>query len=188
MSCNATDRCCSGTVQTHPLNCQEDNLGIPRCTVAVDHDCKMSGAVPAGTACASSADCCGIPCVPNPAGMPPFVCGSAQCVPSGGSCTTTADCCRGSTCAMGGDYAGTCVTNTTVPTGAGGAGGTGGAGGSGGAAGTGGASGTAGSGGTGGMAGTSGSCAAYGQMCATMADCCNGLPCSSVGKCGYIIP
>jgi hypothetical protein len=141
----------------------------------------MSGAVPAGTACASSADCCGTPCVPNPAGMPPFVCGSAACVPSGGGCTTTADCCRGTTCAASGDFAGTCVPNEPPPTGAGGAGGTGGAGGSGGAGGTGGA------GGATGMAGTGGSCAAYGQMCTTQADCCNGVPCSSVGKCGYLI-
>jgi hypothetical protein len=177
MSCNATDRCCSGTVQTHPLNCQEDNLGIPRCTVGVDHDCKMSGAVTAGTACASSADCCGIPCVPNPAGMPPFVCGSAQCVPNGGSCTTTADCCRGTTCAVSGDSAGTCVPPPPPPTGAGGAGGTSGAGGSGGASGTGGAS---------GAGGTPATCSAYGQQCSTSADCCNGLPCAG-GKCTVTI-
>src|SRR6185436_2188605 len=92
-SCNATDRCCSGTVQQHPLDCALDLLGIPRCTAAADYDCASKGKPPPGTACASSADCCGMPCVPNPSGTPPFVCGNVDCVPKEGGCTTTADCC-----------------------------------------------------------------------------------------------
>ena len=70
-SCNATDRCCSGTVQTHPLNCKQDLLGIPRCTAGARsrlHGGQHSGA---WEPCASSADCCNRPCVPNPTGSPP---------------------------------------------------------------------------------------------------------------------
>lgn len=161
-SCNATDRCCSGTVQQHPLNCKQDLLGIPRCTAASDYDCTKTGTPPAGTACASSADCCNNPCVPNPAGSPAFVCGAAACVPTSGACTTTADCCAGSPCNVAtGATKGTC-----------------------GPSGVGGTSGTADSGGGGGTGGTN--CAQYGQVCAQSADCCNGVPCTN-GRCGYVI-
>lgn len=155
-SCNATDRCCSGTVQQHPLDCKQDALGIPRCTAATDYDC-AKGPPPAGTACASSADCCGNPCVPNPSGNPPFVCGSTACVPTGGACTTTADCCSGSPCTIpAGASKGTCgASGTPTPD-----------------------SGTTTVGGT--------TCAQYGQVCTQTSDCCNGVPCNN-GRCGQLI-
>lgn len=165
-SCNATDRCCSGTVQQHPLDCALDALGIPRCTAANDYDCKKSGPPPAGTACASSADCCGNPCLPNPAGTPPFACGAAACVPAGGTCTTTADCCAGSPCVVpAGSTEGKCGPSGVTGGGTDAGGSTGG--------GTG--------GGTGGT-----TCAQYGQVCAQSADCCNGVPCTN-GRCGVLI-
>ncbi len=176
-SCNATDRCCAGTVQQYPLNCKQDTLGIPRCTAVTDYDCKAKGPPPAGTPCASSVDCCNTPCVPNPSGMPAFVCGSARCVATGGACSTTADCCPGTSCALSaGSSRGTCAVNTPPP-GSGGAGGTGGAGGKGG---------TGGSGGAGGTGGGSPSCSAYGQVCTTTDQCCNSLTCSG-GLCTVVI-
>jgi hypothetical protein len=93
-SCNATDNCCAGNVQNYDT-CKQDNLGIPRCLAALI-DCTDPTQYQ-GKACASSADCCNLPCVPNPAGTPPFICGSA-CVQAGGACTTTADCCAGIAC------------------------------------------------------------------------------------------
>ena len=95
--CNASADCCAGNV-LQKNTCKQDSLGIPRCLIA-ERDCATAD--PAsfnGKACASSADCCGMPCVPNPSGTPPLVCnggGGTKCVPSGGACTTTADCCAG---------------------------------------------------------------------------------------------
>ncbi|HVH43216.1 MAG TPA: hypothetical protein VM925_12765 [Labilithrix sp.] len=147
-SCNATDKCCAGTVQTHPLNCKQDSLGIPRCTAVSDYDCAASGPPPAGTACATSADCCNRPCVPNPAGSPAFVCEGALCVEAGGACTTTADCCAGSPCNLApGASKGTCGTS-----------------------GVGTDAGTTPGGGT--------TCAQYGQQCTQGSDCCDGVPCT----------
>ncbi len=161
-SCNATDRCCAGTVQTHPLNCKLDVLGIPRCTAASDYDCTKSGPPPAGTPCASSADCCNNPCVPNPSGNPPFVCGTAACVPTGGACTTTADCCAGSPCNIpAGSTKGTCGATTPPPP----------------------PPGT--DAGSTPPPGTT-PCAQYGQQCTQTSDCCNGVPCTN-GRCGYVI-
>ena len=158
-SCDATDRCCSGTVQTHPLDCKQDSLGIPRCTVVDNYDCAASGPPPAGTACATSADCCNHPCVPNPSGSPPFVCAAAACISAGGACTTTADCCAGSPCEVPpGATKGTCGVSAV--------GGTGGDGGSSGADG-------------GAPSPGSTSCAQYGQQCAQSSDCCDAVPCSS---------
>src|SRR5205814_6682360 len=94
-SCNAENNCCAGNVNKNPLVCQQDLLGIPRCTDV--GDCADAGTL-AGKSCASSADCCGLPCVPNPtAGGAPFICGGT-CVSSGGACTTNADCCPGLPC------------------------------------------------------------------------------------------
>lgn len=98
--CSAENNCCAGNVNQVPSACKPDNLGIPRCTFA--GACGDAGVGPdggslAGSACASSADCCGLPCVPNPAGTPPFICGAA-CVPQTGACTTSADCCSGLPC------------------------------------------------------------------------------------------
>jgi hypothetical protein len=162
-SCNATDRCCAGTVQTHPLNCKQDLLGIPRCTAESDVDCS-GGPKPAGTACASSVDCCGNPCVPNPAGTPPFVCGATNCVPVSGACTTTADCCAGSPCIIpSGSTKGTCGPSGTGTTDGGGV--------------------LLTDSGTGGGSTT---CAQYGQVCTANGDCCAGLSCLG-GRCGVLI-
>jgi hypothetical protein len=97
-SCNAENNCCSGNVNQDPLVCQQDTLGIPRCTFV--GNCADAGSK-AGHVCSTSADCCGLPCVPNFAdgGIPPFVCGSS-CAPLGGACTTSADCCSGIPCTL----------------------------------------------------------------------------------------
>jgi hypothetical protein len=170
-SCNATDECCAGTVQTHPLNCQQDTLGIPRCTVASDRSCADAGVPPAGTPCASSADCCGLACLPNPtAGGAPFVCGGA-CVSGGGKCTTSADCCPGLPCVISpGSTSGTCGGGTTGTDG-----GT-----------TGSDGGTTGDGGTVTDSGVAPGCTLYGQTCTAAAQCCDGIPCTN-GRCIYPI-
>jgi hypothetical protein len=171
-SCNAENNCCAGNVNRDPTVCQQDILGIPRCTI-VGGGC--DGGTRAGQACATSADCCGMPCVPNPSGNPPLVCGSTACVPVNGACTTTADCCAGSPCIVpAGSTKGTCG-----PTGSGG-------GTDGGTIGTDGG-GTLGDGSTGGGGGGGGTtCAQYGQVCTASGDCCAGLMCIE-GRCGVII-
>jgi hypothetical protein len=171
-SCNAENNCCAGNVNRNPFVCQQDFLGIPRCTMA-GQPCDDAGSK-AGQPCATSADCCGLACVPNPnlsgdAGMAPFVCGG-ECVGRGGSCTTAADCCPGLPCTLPpGSTRGTC--NPPPP------------------------SGDAGQppGGStdanvpdlppidGGPV-----CAEYGQSCMMMSDCCNNVPCIN-GRCIYIV-
>jgi hypothetical protein len=104
-SCNAENNCCAGNVNQNPLVCQQDLLGIPRCTIA---GVGCDGGSRAGQQCATSADCCGLPCVPNPSGNPPLICGPA-CVPNTGACTTSADCCSGLPCTIPpGGSSGTC--------------------------------------------------------------------------------
>src|SRR5262249_28858741 len=88
VSCHPKADCCTGNVLTMDP-CHQDNLGIPRCAAAAG-PCSFTP----GMACASSADCCGNPCVPTPGSEFGFVCGNA-CVTSGGACTTDADCCSG---------------------------------------------------------------------------------------------
>jgi hypothetical protein len=174
LSCNAENNCCSGQVQQNPFACQQDILGIPRCTM-LGQPCNDGGSK-AGQSCASSADCCGLACVPNPAftadaGMPPFVCGG-QCAGSGGTCTTAADCCPGLPCTMPpGSTRGTCgfppsgdagppppvdgsSTDAEIPD----------------------------------VWSDGGKpiCAEYGQVCTTGADCCNSVPCTN-GRCIYIV-
>lgn len=77
--CNSGSKCC-----------RQDALGIPRC-LTVASDCS-SNPPPAGTSCASSADCCGKPCVGGKC--------QATCINQGGSCTTNADCCPGLPCVI----------------------------------------------------------------------------------------
>lgn len=160
-SCNAENNCCAGNVNQKPEVCQQDLLGIPRCTGV--GNCADAGSQ-VGKACASSADCCGLPCLPNsdPNGSP-FICG-ASCVPSGGTCTTDADCCTGLPCkAPPGSTKGVCGP-VNIPD-----------------------AGTDSGADSGTDAGTdSGTCALYGQSCTTGADCCNKVPCTS-GKCVYPI-
>ena len=95
-SCNAENNCCehaslpSSYCNSNPENCcRRDALGIPRCLIK-PVDCTTPP--PAGTVCATSADCCGNPCVGNVCGAP------TTCAPRGGECTTTADCCSGIPC------------------------------------------------------------------------------------------
>ena len=167
VSCNANANCCAGNVLQF-ATCKQDNLGIPRC-LAAEIDC-TDPANYVGQACASSADCCNLPCVPNPDGDdPPFVCGGDSCVAAGGACTTTADCCRGLPCTiLPGATKGVCGDipreDGGVPD-----------------SGMGGTNGTGGSSSTGGSptGGTGGTCSAYGQACDTTADCCNGVPCTN---------
>src|SRR5262252_7298654 len=120
-SCNAENNCCSGNVNQNPFVCQQDVLGIPRCTMA-GTSCADAGSK-AGQACATGADCCGLPCVPNPsfmpndAGVPPFICGGI-CVGFGGACSTTADCCPGLPCvAAPGSARGTCGDRPSIDAG-----------------------------------------------------------------------
>ncbi len=115
--CNANANCCAGNV-LQKNTCKQDSLGIPRCLIA-EIDCTNPSAF-SGKACASSADCCGLPCTPNPSGNPAFVCnGSAtKCVDTGGSCTTSADCCSGLPCVLPpGSSSGTCGAATPPPDG-----------------------------------------------------------------------
>jgi hypothetical protein len=170
VSCSANANCCAGNTINNPT-CKQDNLGIPRC-LAAEVDCNDPQNY-VGKACASSADCCNLPCVANPDGDdPPFICGGDTCQPAGASCTTTADCCRGLPCNIPpGSTMGMCGGGDVPDSGTGGSPGTGGTSSTGGNE-TGGNS-------TGGMAGTGGTCAAYGQACETTSDCCNGVPCTS---------
>jgi hypothetical protein len=106
ISCNANANCCAGNVLQFDT-CHQDALGIPRCGVGVGVDCDDPQSH-VGEACASSADCCGLPCVPVPGSEFSFVCGAA-CVPQGGTCTTSTDCCMGLPCNIpGGETTGTC--------------------------------------------------------------------------------
>jgi hypothetical protein len=115
-SCNANANCCAGNVLQYNT-CLQDALGIPRCAVAgcklTDPGCDPGDCDPtgvAGMACASSADCCGLPCVAVP-GSESFVC-AAACQMTGSSCTSNTDCCSGLPCVIpGGATAGTCGMN-----------------------------------------------------------------------------
>jgi hypothetical protein len=94
-SCNANANCCAGNVLQFDT-CHKDSLGIPRCG---DDDGGMECTFTPGMVCASSADCCGNPCVPTPGEEFGFTCAS-NCVPSSGGCTTDADCCSGLPCIL----------------------------------------------------------------------------------------
>ena len=72
----------------------QDNLGIPRCLTA-EIDCTISHT---GDPCATSADCCGLPCTPDSTGT--LVC-NGTCIGQEGACTTSADCCSGLPCENG---------------------------------------------------------------------------------------
>jgi hypothetical protein len=164
-SCNSSCDCCSGNC--HADTCNQDNLGIPRCT---GPQCVNSGG-----ACSSSADCCnGNPCVPNPVDAgPPFTCYPYQCVQACGTCSNNADCCPGTNC----------VNGTCDPCGSGNPPGDGGSGGpTDGSTGLPDGSGLPPDGGA--PPPPDGGCASYGQLCSTSADCCNGIPCTN-GRCEF---
>lgn len=106
-SCNENANCCSG-VTLQEDTCALDSVGIPRCLVAAI-DC-TDPSIYEGDDCATSADCCGLPCTPAGTGeFPPLTCGGDLCVDSGGTCTTNADCCSGLPCNIEtGNNSGTC--------------------------------------------------------------------------------
>lgn len=109
MQCNANANCCAGNVLQKDT-CHQDNLGIPRCLEAEIQCTDPSQYV--GKQCATSADCCGLPCVKVPGTEFDFVCG-ASCRMTGDSCTTAADCCSGLPCNIPpGASSGTCGTST----------------------------------------------------------------------------
>jgi hypothetical protein len=89
IQCNANADCCAGNVLQNDT-CHQDNLGIPRC-LGAEIDC-TDPQTHVGMMCATSADCCGLPCTLPPGSEFGGVCGGA-CVPQGGNCTTNADCC-----------------------------------------------------------------------------------------------
>jgi hypothetical protein len=164
-SCNAENNCCSGNVNQNPFVCMRDALGIPRCTIS--GTACTDGGSRAGQACASTADCCGLACVPNPsfdggtgdAAAPPFYCGTA-CVPASGACTSNADCCPGLPCVIPpGGSSGLCGGQLTdgggviYPDG-----------------------GLLGDGSV--TSGDAGTCSFAGQQCTTSTDCCRGLTCN----------
>ena len=152
----AGDKVDNGFCNSNPEQCcSRDALGIPRCR-AVAFDCGDGGAVPPGITCATSADCCGKPCVDNKC--------EGSCVPKGGECTTTADCCAGTPCVQApGSTSGVCG-GTTLPDG--------------------GVSDAGGTSDGGGNLPDGGTCALYGQTCAVSGDCCSGVPCTT-GRCRY---
>jgi hypothetical protein len=153
--CSASNSCCdpvgkpSNYCQSNPSNCCAfDNLGVPRCLVA-PRDC-ATAVITTATVCATSADCCGKPCIDNKCGT--------TCVPSGGACSASADCCAGLPCAITpGSTKGVCG-GTLAPDG--------------------GVVPPPADGGVvitqdGGTAGDGGVCALYGQGCTMTSDCCN---------------
>jgi hypothetical protein len=106
MQCNDTDKCCAGNVQQNPDVCRQDALGIPRCGGSGMIDCDPSVSH-VGEVCASSADCCGLPCTGSPEAG--FFC-QAGCQNTGSNCTTDVDCCSGLPCNIApGDSTGTCA-------------------------------------------------------------------------------
>lgn len=165
LSCSTQNDCCEPPGLPNGVNCnntpeaccKQDALGIPRCIVA-PLDCAVAKPPP-GSTCATSADCCGDPCVGN-------VCLGA-CVPSGGTCTTTADCCTGMPCVTPpGSTKGVC-NGVLAPDGGVSPPPDGGA-----------------DGGGGGGNQDAAVCALFGQACMETAECCNGVPCTS-GRCRF---
>lgn len=147
--------------------CRQDALGIPRC-LTVAGDCSTNPP-PAGTACASSADCCGKPCVGGKC--------QGTCIGQGGGCTTNADCCPGLPCVLPvGSTKGTCggfilpdgsVSDAPPPPPDGG-------------------NSDAGDAATdaGDAATDAKICSLYGQTCTATGDCCNSVPCTG-GTCRF---
>jgi len=172
-SCSAENNCCEGTglpsnyCNSNPENCcNKDALGIPRCLVKPVDCTGTDGGTPptAGATCATSADCCGNPCVNNKCGA------AGSCVGQGGVCTTVSDCCPGLPCTQApGSSQGICGGSITPDGGVSDAGP------------------PPSDGGTtndGGNLPDGGTCSLYGQICTTGGDCCNGVPCTT-GRCRY---
>jgi hypothetical protein len=104
--CNDTADCCAGNVHQHPEVCAQDNLGVPRCIVTGGNTDCTDPSSHVGQVCATSADCCGLPCTGSP--EVGFFC-QAGCQNPGSGCTNDADCCSGSPCNIpAGSTTGTC--------------------------------------------------------------------------------
>jgi hypothetical protein len=93
----ANANCCAGNVLQFDT-CAQDNLGIPRC-LGAELDC-TANPPPPGSPCASAADCCGLPCTPDPASETGQLICAGGCVNTGGTCTTAADCCSQLPCTI----------------------------------------------------------------------------------------
>jgi hypothetical protein len=79
---------CCGNPGANKMTCRIDAVGVPRCYT-------VTTCVPAGSACATSADCCnGNLCIQDSTGK--FVCGMNICAKTGEKCSATSDCCPGS--------------------------------------------------------------------------------------------
>jgi hypothetical protein len=168
--CTGVNNCCEpvfadgGAVPKSYCNntpdncCRKDALGIPRC-LEIASDC-LANPPPAGTKCATSADCCGKPCVGG-------IC-QGTCVPTSGGCSTTADCCTGVPCVIPvGGTTGVCG-GTILPDG-----GVTDAG-----------PGPDSGGPDSGNLPDGGTCALYGQVCQLDSQCCNSVPCTN-GTCHF---
>lgn len=146
--------------------CSRDALGIPRCR-AVNFVCQDGGTVPAGQLCATSADCCGSPCIDNKCQA------KGSCQQQGNSCTNAADCCTGLPCVqVPGSTKGYCG-GTLLPDGgvipdSGTSSSS--------------SSSSSSSGSSTSSSSSGGTCGLYGQTCAQNSDCCNGVPCTA-GRC-----
>jgi hypothetical protein len=159
---NAENNCCSGNIlENKPetwVNCQQDILGIPRCTGAGNCAGKTAAEF-AGKPCGSSADCCNLTaCTPNAASPTGFTCAAAACVPVDSACSNNGDCCPGNYCTIpAGATFGSCKPIPPPP--------------------------PPPDGGTGVDSGTGGTCSLYGQTCTDApGSCCDGIPCIS-GRC-----
>jgi hypothetical protein len=162
-TCSTANNCCELNLPGPNCNntpencCRRDALGVPRCIINKNLDCTNGMKPPAGTVCATSADCCGNPCVNNKC--------LGTCVAKAGVCTSNADCCSPSPCVIpAGSLQGICG-GTPLPDG--------------GVA-------PPSDGGTTPPpdAGTPGNCALYGQMCTQSSQCCSGVPCTG-GTCRF---
>jgi hypothetical protein len=177
-SCSAENNCCEhaslpanycNTKATQGNCCAKDALGIPRCLIKPVDCTGTDGGTPpvAGDTCATSADCCGNPCVNNKCGAP------GSCIPTGSTCTTSADCCQGIVCVQApgsskGVCGGTLLSDGGISDAGSGGGGS--------------------DAGTGGNLPDGGTCSLYGQLCTSDGECCNGVPCTppgAGGRCRY---
>jgi hypothetical protein len=108
-SVNSVNANCCGATGASKMACRLDKVGVPRCFTA-------TACVATGGSCATSADCCGNVCLPDPNGH--YVCGATTCVPTGGKCSATSDCCpgEGNVCIIpAGQTTGVCGNPTPPP-------------------------------------------------------------------------
>lgn len=166
-SCSTKTDCCAGNDNQTP-SCQIDSNGIPRCLVMPGNPDGSCTPPAAGTSCASTADCCGNPCLATGDPTKPYAC-AAACQMQGTTCTSNGDCCNGLPCATPPGAASGICGGTLLPDG--------------------GVSTDPPPGSDGGVvtppdSGAMPNCALYGQTCTMTSDCCSGVPCTN-GTCHY---